>query len=89
MLCLQVLGIERFGISHTFGSHHGHTRITRMAYMEGPEVIRRLVLAVISTHTARWQHPWAAGALFLGPVACSNCNASPQASGTNHKLCLN
>jgi hypothetical protein len=37
-VCLQVLGIERFGISHTFGSHHGQTRITRMAYMEGPEV---------------------------------------------------
>jgi hypothetical protein len=32
---LQVLGIERYSIAHTQGSHHGHTRITRQAYLEG------------------------------------------------------
>lgn len=37
---LQVLGIDRFNsISNENSSHHGHTRITRMAYMEGPEYV--------------------------------------------------
>jgi glycine/D-amino acid oxidase-like deaminating enzyme len=30
-----VLGIERYSIAHTQGSHHGQTRITRQAYLEG------------------------------------------------------
>ncbi|KAG2492140.1 hypothetical protein HYH03_009631 [Edaphochlamys debaryana] len=35
---LKVLGIERHAsIGHTYGSSHGATRITRLAYFEGPQ----------------------------------------------------
>ena len=30
----RVLGLERFGVAHAFGSSHGHTRIIRLAYWE-------------------------------------------------------
>ena len=35
----NVLGLERFGIAHAFGSSHGSTRIIRLAYSEGPEYV--------------------------------------------------
>ncbi len=35
----RVLGLERFGIPHAFGSSHGSTRIIRLAYSEGPEYV--------------------------------------------------
>lgn len=31
---LRVLGLERFGVPNTMGSHHGHTRAFRVAYAE-------------------------------------------------------
>lgn len=34
-----VLGIERFHPAHEFGSSHGHSRITRMAYAEDPAYV--------------------------------------------------
>ena len=35
----RVLGLERFGIPHAFGSSHGSTRIIRLAYSEGSEYV--------------------------------------------------
>ena len=35
----RVLGLERFGIPHSMGSSHGHTRIIRMAYYEHPSYV--------------------------------------------------
>jgi sarcosine oxidase len=35
----RVLGIERFGIPHEWGSSHGLTRIIRLAFYEGPEYV--------------------------------------------------
>jgi sarcosine oxidase len=35
----RVLGLERFGIPHTRGSSHGHTRIIRLAYYEHPSYV--------------------------------------------------
>ena len=35
----RVLGLERFGIPHTFGSSHGSTRIIRLAYSEGAHYV--------------------------------------------------
>jgi sarcosine oxidase len=35
----RVLGLERFGIPHTMGSSHGHTRIIRLAYYEDPSYV--------------------------------------------------
>ncbi|MEJ7632922.1 MAG: N-methyl-L-tryptophan oxidase, partial [Rubrobacteraceae bacterium] len=35
----RVLGLERFGIPHSMGSSHGHTRIIRLAYYEDPSYV--------------------------------------------------
>ena len=35
----RVLGLERFGIPHAFGSSHGSTRIIRLAYSEGSHYV--------------------------------------------------
>ena len=35
----RVLGLERFGIPHTFGSSHGFTRMIRLAYFAGAEYV--------------------------------------------------
>ena len=35
----RVLGLERFGIPHEFGSSHGLTRIIRLAYSEGSHYV--------------------------------------------------
>ncbi len=35
----SVLGLERYGIPHAYGSSHGSTRIIRLAYSEGPEYV--------------------------------------------------
>ena len=35
----RVLGLERFGIPHSMGSSHGHTRIIRLAYYEHPSYV--------------------------------------------------
>ena len=37
---VSVIGIERFGKSHTNGSHGGYSRITREIYAEGPEYVK-------------------------------------------------
>ena len=39
---LKVLGLEQFGIPHTFGSSHGLTRIIRLAYFESPNYVPML-----------------------------------------------
>ncbi len=44
----RVLGLERFGIPHRFGSSHGSTRIIRLAYSEGPEYVPLLRSAYAS-----------------------------------------
>lgn len=36
---LRTLGLERFDIPHTMGSHHGFTRIIRLAYYEDPSYV--------------------------------------------------
>ena len=35
----RVLGLERFGLAHSMGSSHGHTRIIRLAYYEHPSYV--------------------------------------------------
>lgn len=41
----RALGLEQFGVPHTFGSSHGSTRIIRLAYCEGPEYVPLLKAA--------------------------------------------
>jgi sarcosine oxidase len=36
---VSVLGLEQFGIPHSLGSSHGHTRAIRMAYYEHPDYV--------------------------------------------------
>jgi sarcosine oxidase len=36
---LKTLGLERYDIPHTMGSHHGFTRIIRLAYYEHPSYV--------------------------------------------------
>ena len=36
---VKVLGVERFEIPHTEGSHHGHSRMIRQAYFEHPDYV--------------------------------------------------
>ncbi len=38
----RVLGLERFGIPHDYGSSHGQTRIIRLAYYEDPSYVALL-----------------------------------------------
>ena len=35
----RVLGLEQFGIPHSLGSYHGHSRMIRMAYCEHPDYV--------------------------------------------------
>lgn len=41
----RVLGLERYGIPHGFGSSHGHTRIIRLAYYEDPSYVPLILRA--------------------------------------------
>src|SRR5688572_3549082 len=36
---IRVLGLEQFGIPHSLGSSHGHSRAIRMAYYEHPDYV--------------------------------------------------
>ena len=36
---VRVLGIERFGIPHVHGAHHGHSRVIRKGYFEHPDYV--------------------------------------------------
>jgi sarcosine oxidase len=36
---VKVLGLEQFEIPHTYGSHHGQSRIIRKAYFEHPDYV--------------------------------------------------
>jgi sarcosine oxidase len=43
----KALGIEQFDVPHEFGSSHGLTRITRLAYFESPPYVPLLFRAEI------------------------------------------
>ena len=46
----RVLGIEQFGIPHDHGSHHGNSRMIRMAYYEHPDYVPLLKRAYALWH---------------------------------------
>jgi sarcosine oxidase len=41
----RVLGLDQFAPVHNLGSSHGGSRITRQAYLEGPEYVPLLLRA--------------------------------------------
>lgn len=67
----RVLGIERHGIPHAYGSSHGLTRIIRLAYHEDPAyvpLVRRAMMLWLETGD-RFGQPlmFTTGSLDLGP----------------------
>ena len=44
------LGLERFGITHAYGSHAGESRVIRLAYREGPSYVN-----LVKRAAARWR----------------------------------
>lgn len=68
----RVLGIERFTIPHTRGSHHGHSRMIRQAYYEHPDYVPLLRRAyqlweALQADAAATQFFHITGGLYLGP----------------------
>ncbi|HEX2729842.1 MAG TPA: N-methyl-L-tryptophan oxidase [Rubrobacteraceae bacterium] len=67
----RVLCIERFGIPHSMGSSHGHTRIIRLAYYEHPSYVMLLRRAYELwreiQETAREQLLHITGSIDAGP----------------------
>lgn len=43
----RVLGLDRFDIPNTMSSHHGHSRMFRIAYFEHPDYVRLLQRAYV------------------------------------------
>jgi sarcosine oxidase len=67
----RVLCLERFGIPHTMGSSHGHTRIIRLAYLEHPSYVlllrRAYELWCEIQHIATEQLLYTTGSIDAGP----------------------
>ena len=67
----RVLGLEQFGIPHTMGSSHGHTRIIRLAYYEHPSYVwllrRAYELWREIQHTVRERLLHITGSIDAGP----------------------
>ena len=68
----RVLCLERFGIPHSMGSSHGHTRIIRLAYYEHPSYVMLLRRAYELwreiQETAREQLLHITGSIDAGPA---------------------
>jgi sarcosine oxidase len=66
-LGVRVLGLDTFTPPHTRGSHHGDTRITRMAYMEARTV------GHMAQHSDSSSSPLCALLTAAGRTACLMC----------------
>ena len=68
---VSVLGLEQFGIPHTHGSHHGHSRMIRQAYFEHPDYVPLLRRAYELWEELDAVHGGAIlhlpGGLYIGP----------------------
>lgn len=69
---LRVLGLEQHSIPHSYGSHHGHTRMIRLAYYEHPDYVPLLRRAYACWHEQerltgqRLLH--VTGGIYMGPL---------------------
>jgi sarcosine oxidase len=76
----RVLGLERFGVPHRFGSSHGVTRVIRLAYYESPAyvpLLRRAYALWHDTETALGETLLiTTGSLDAGPEGSARVNAS-------------
>ena len=39
---VKVLGLDQYAVPHTFGAHHGGSRIIRLSYFEHPDYVALL-----------------------------------------------
>jgi hypothetical protein len=87
---VQVLGLERFSISHANGSHHGLTRITRQAYMEGPQyvpLLRKSFQAYEALQRETKQRLfWQTGVLNIGHQPFEGARATAVDQGLAHEV---
>ncbi|MCA9265262.1 MAG: N-methyl-L-tryptophan oxidase [Planctomycetales bacterium] len=86
---LRVLGLEQFGIPHQSGSHHGQTRMIRLAYFEHPDYVPLLQRAYaawreleVETGTRLLQ---ITGGIYMGPPG-SRLLAGAEESCRQHGL---
>jgi sarcosine oxidase len=86
---VRVVGLEQFGLGHTLGSSHGHTRIIRKAYYEHPDYVP-LVCRAYDAWYALEQH---SGKHLLTETPClslgdpsSHIVQGVQASARGHAL---
>ena len=85
----RVLGLEQFNIPHSLGSHHGQSRMIRLAYFEHPDYV-----PLLRRTYELWQHLQAeadttllhiTGGLYLGPSE-SKLIGGAKTSCQQHKL---
>ncbi len=71
----RVLGLEQFGLPHAHGSHHGYTRMIRLAYHENPHYVTLVRRAFdlwqeLERHSGqKLMH--VTGGLYMGTPDCS------------------
>ena len=89
----RVLGLDRYEVPHTFGSHHGHSRMIRMSYFEHPDYVPLLKrsyelwgeLEVGSNH----QILIPTGGLYMSPpngLIVSGCVKAAREHDLSHEL---
>jgi sarcosine oxidase len=90
---LQVVGLDRYTPPHHFGSSHGHSRIIRAAYFEGPAYVPLVQRAfeLWTTLQAETGHRLLerCGGLTIGPPAgalVSGALASSRQHGLGHEV---
>jgi len=81
---VSVLGLEQFSIPHTFGAHHGLSRMIRQAYYEHSEYVPLLKRAYTLWHELERdsgeQVMHITGGLYMGPPDCGIITGSKRAS---------
>ena len=70
---VRVLGLDQFALPHSYGAHHGMSRMIRMAYFEHPDYVpllrRAYELWEELQHDSNTQLLYKTGALYIGEPA--------------------
>jgi sarcosine oxidase len=86
---LRVLGLEQFEIPHSLGSHHGHSRVFRLAYFEHPDYVPLLLRSLDHWRALNVESGSEVfritGGLYIGPPECDLVRASAE-SAAQHGL---
>ena len=90
---VRVLGIERFGIPNVRGSHHGHSRMIRLAYYEHPDYVPLLRRSYELWHSLETEFGekllHLTGGLYMGPRGAEIVEGSMKSAiehGLDHEL---